>query len=147
MTMDQQVTAIIVEDDQGSFLLTKRSLKRWGFRGAIMHFKDGRSVLEFLLTANFTDTLKGLKFMILLDLYLPGMTGFELMERFRENPKLRDIPLFVLTIFDDSITAGKCYKSGCDGFFTKPLKEEDFLAIMTDHHIDFDSTQAGAVIE
>lgn len=145
--MAEQLTLIIVEDDMGSFLLTKRSLQRWGVTGAILHFKDGQSALEFLLTANFTGALKGIGFVVLLDLFLPGIDGFELMGRFRDNPKLKDIPVIVLTIIDDPQTAQKCYELGCDGFLGKPLQQDQFTSVMSDLGISIVSGQPDPVTE
>jgi putative two-component system response regulator len=57
---------------------------------------------------------------ILLDVEMPEMNGFETIARLKEDPQLAHIPVIFLTGNNDSATEAKCMESGAVGFITKP---------------------------
>ena len=63
---------------------------------------------------------------ILLDLKLPGMGGWELLDILKFDPELRNIPVHILSASDDTL---KAYKHGALGLFTKPLSQEDLESV------------------
>ena len=65
--------------------------------------------------------------LILLDLDLPYLSGFEVLEALRSDDATRAIPVVVLTGRADEDTYGRCRKIGIDGFASKPLKLEELL--------------------
>jgi two-component system chemotaxis response regulator CheY len=65
--------------------------------------------------------------LILLDLDLPYMSGFEVLEALRSDPASQKIPVIVLTGRGDEETYIRCNKMGIDGFLTKPLKKERLI--------------------
>ena len=58
---------------------------------------------------------------ILLDVLMPGMDGFEVCRHLRKNPKTADIPIFLLTSLDDQSSRLRGLESGADGIISKPL--------------------------
>jgi len=62
--------------------------------------------------------------LILLDLNLPYMSGFEVLEALRSDPATREIPVIMLTAHKDEESYGRCEKIGIDGFLTKPLQSD-----------------------
>lgn len=68
--------------------------------------------------------------LILLDLDLPNLSGFEVLEALRSDPASRKIPVIIVTGHTDEETRTRCAKIGIDGFFTKPLVSDKlFTAI------------------
>jgi len=65
--------------------------------------------------------------LILLDLDLPYLSGFDVLEALRSDDATRAIPVIVLTGRADEDTYGRCRKIGIDGFASKPLKLEELL--------------------
>ena len=65
--------------------------------------------------------------LILLDLDLPYLTGFEVLEALRSDEATRKIPVIVLTGRADEDTYSRCRKMGIDGFASKPLRLEELL--------------------
>lgn len=65
--------------------------------------------------------------LIILDINLPGMNGFEALEKLRENPKTREIPALALSAsaMPDDIAAG--HKAGFRRYLTKPINIKDVL--------------------
>lgn len=65
--------------------------------------------------------------LILLDLDLPYLSGFEVLEALRSDEASRPIPVIIITGKTESDTYERCRKIGFDGFASKPLKREDLL--------------------
>lgn len=62
--------------------------------------------------------------LILLDINMPEMDGFEVLKKLRENEKSKDIPVIFLTADTDAETETKCFKSGAIDFIAKPFVSE-----------------------
>jgi putative two-component system response regulator len=71
---------------------------------------------------------KHLPDVILLDIMMPGMTGFEVCQRIRNDPHLAEIPIIVLTALDDRQSMLDALKAGADDFITKPFDRFELRA-------------------
>jgi DNA-binding response OmpR family regulator len=112
------VATILVIDDDPSFRdLLQLHLRSAGYtiRTAGDPEEGIRSLLEYPAD------------LILLDLDLPYLSGFEVLEALRSDPASRKIPVIVLTGRGDEETYIRCHKIGVDGFLTKPLKKEQLI--------------------
>ncbi len=65
---------------------------------------------------------------ILLDVMMPGMTGFEVCQRIRSDPQVAEIPIIVLTALDDRESLLNALKAGADDFITKPFDRYELRA-------------------
>ena len=65
---------------------------------------------------------------ILLDVMMPGMTGFEVCERIRNDPEIAEIPIIVLTALDDRDSLITALKAGADDFISKPFDRYELRA-------------------
>jgi DNA-binding response OmpR family regulator len=65
---------------------------------------------------------------ILLDVMMPDMNGFEVCQRLRENPKTADIPIIMLTALDDQASRLRGLESGADDFISKPYSRIELQA-------------------
>lgn len=65
---------------------------------------------------------------ILLDVMMPGMTGFEVCERIRSDPEVAEIPIIILTALDDRDSLLTGLKAGADDFLTKPFDRFELRA-------------------
>lgn len=65
---------------------------------------------------------------ILLDIMMPGMTGFEVCERIRSDPQIAEIPIIVLTALDDRESLLTALKAGADDFISKPFDRYELRA-------------------
>jgi two-component system response regulator len=66
--------------------------------------------------------------LILLDLNLPGTDGREVLEEIKNDPKLRTIPVIVLTTSSDGEDIEKCYRAGANSYIQKPVDLDGFFA-------------------
>lgn len=65
---------------------------------------------------------------ILLDVMMPGMTGFEVCQRIRNDPQVAEIPIIILTALDDRESLLKSLKAGADDFISKPFDRYELRA-------------------
>ena len=65
---------------------------------------------------------------ILMDIQLPGLDGYEATRRIKSNPELRHIPIIVVTSYALSGDDVKAFEAGCDAYVTKPFVPRDLLA-------------------
>ncbi len=71
--------------------------------------------------------------LILLDVMMPGMDGFETCRRFKENESTKDIPVIFMTALSDSVSTVKGFSYGAVDYVSKPLQLEEVLARVTAH--------------
>src|SRR5215207_7573699 len=65
---------------------------------------------------------------ILLDVMMPGMTGFEVCQRIRNDPQVAEIPIIILTALDDRDSLLNSLKAGADDFISKPFDRYELRA-------------------
>ena len=66
--------------------------------------------------------------LILMDIQLPGLDGYEVTRRIKADPALRHIPLIAVTSYALSGDEAKAKESGCDGYVAKPFRPRELLA-------------------
>jgi two-component system cell cycle response regulator DivK len=66
--------------------------------------------------------------LILMDIQLPGLDGYEATRRIKANPALHDIPLIVVTSYALSGDDAKAFAAGCDAYIAKPVNLRKLLA-------------------
>ncbi len=119
----QQVTILMVEDDEGHARLIEKNIRRAGVCNEIVHVTDGTSALHSL-TQGLADNHKPM--LVLLDLNLPDMSGIAILEHLKSNSALKRIPVIILTTTDDEREIQRCYDLGANVYITKPLAYEQF---------------------
>jgi CheY-like chemotaxis protein len=102
---------LVVEDDEANQELVTRFLRRAGHR--VFHATDGMSGVRA--------ALEGIPDLIVMDLGLPGMDGWEAARRIRSNPATAHIPIIALTAHTLSEDVQKARQAGCDAYETKPV--------------------------
>ena len=71
--------------------------------------------------------------LILMDIQLPGLDGYEATRRIRANPALRSIPIIAVTSYALSGDDVKAREAGCDDYVTKPFSPRALLAKVREH--------------
>ena len=71
--------------------------------------------------------------LILMDIQLPGLDGYEATRRIKANPALRHIPIIVVTSYALSGDEAKARAAGCDGYVAKPFSPRVLLAKIREH--------------
>ena len=71
--------------------------------------------------------------LILLDINMPDMNGFEVTQQIKQNDKLKDIPILFVTSHSDEIYLDKAFKAGCVDFIAKPYRPTEFISRIKTH--------------
>ncbi len=119
------VTIIIVDDDDGQVALIEKNLKRAKLNNPIIRFADGQQLLDFIDKGEKPEHIT-----ILLDLNMPNIDGYQVLERLKSNPDTAHIPIVVLTTTDDDREIDRCYRLGCNCYLTKPVNYDDFVEMI-----------------
>jgi DNA-binding response OmpR family regulator len=109
---------LIVEDDADLANLTTHWLERAGY--SVQHAGDGAAALK-MLSGDPLPTL------VLLDLMLPKIDGFEVLRRIRALGRTKSLPVVVVTSFSRDKDATRAREIGANDYIVKPLMELDFL--------------------
>lgn len=121
---------MIVEDDPGHSKLIEKNLRRSGLNNPIKTFENGQLALDYL---NDQDHFKNHPInhtLLLLDLNMPVMNGVELLRILKQDIKLREIPVIILTSTDDQHEIDECYSLGCNLYVPKPVEFNQFTEAM-----------------
>jgi CheY-like chemotaxis protein len=116
-----EVTILLVEDDSGHARLIEKNLRRANLTNPIVHVADGQQAVDYLFSNGRPSSL-----LVLLDLNLPVLDGYQVLERMRNDERTERIPAIVLTTTDDTREIARCYELGCNVYVTKPVDYEQF---------------------
>jgi CheY-like chemotaxis protein len=129
--MHQDVVILIAEDDEGHATLITKNLRRSGIGNAIMHFKDGQEMVDFLFgNGNGPHPEAGKGYLMLLDIRMPRLSGIEVLEIIKEDPEMRKIPIIMLTTSDDPREIERCHLLGCSNYIPKPIEYDGFVNVV-----------------
>ncbi len=125
--MESKVVILLTEDDEGHASLITRNLKRSGFSNTVVRFRDGQETLEYLnkLDEKLQPESDN-SYVLMLDLRLPKMDGTEILEKVKQDPKLNQMPVIVVTTADDPKDIEECHRLGCNIYISKPVDYEKF---------------------
>lgn len=127
MTNIQQVTIILVEDDPGHARLIEKNLRRSNITNELVVLKDGQQAVDYLFgEGEYAGRKHPPLLLVLLDLNLPGLDGYQVLERMKEDERTRRIPVVILTTTDDAREVARCYELGCNVYITKPVEYGQF---------------------
>lgn len=91
--------------------------------------KEGYRILHFLKGEDFLKEMEHLSpQLVLLDLMLPGISGFEVFHYIRAHPRLRSVPVIMLTVKNDPMDIVSGLEMGADDYITKPFHPRELLA-------------------
>jgi CheY-like chemotaxis protein len=122
--MGQEVTIVMIEDDEGHARLIEKNIRRAGAQNEIVHFSNGAHAVEWLFRA----PIKGANQLVLLDLNLPDMSGVDILQKIKSMPETSRLPVIVLTTTDDEREIQKCYDFGANVYITKPVDYDGFAS-------------------
>ena len=111
-------TILLVEDDSDLVELVTHWLERDGY--TVCSTADGRDALAQLAADPLPD-------LVLLDVMIPHVTGFEVLQKLRAESRTRDLPVVMMTSFSRERDVARGRELGANDYIIKPLMELDFL--------------------
>jgi two-component system, cell cycle response regulator DivK len=111
---------LCVDDNQDNRVLVRTSLERSGYE--VLTAPDARSALRILNTLQVQ--------LILLDIHMPEMTGFDFLKIVKQQAHTQAIPIIAMTANSISAERGACLKAGCVDYITKPFLRHELRALV-----------------
>jgi two-component system response regulator len=121
---------LLVEDDLGDQKLIKISLRNEKIANDLYTVQSGEEGMDFLYHRGKYSDGTPQPDLILLDLNMPGMGGKEFLRRIKENEKLKQIPVVILTTSEAEKDIIDSYKLQASGYVHKPVTLEEFKEAM-----------------
>ena len=120
---------LLVEDNPSDVALTQRALAKSHIANELVIAEDGQEALDFIYhRGKYEDTQKyprpGL---ILLDIHLAKLNGFEVLETLKKDLDVKSIPIIMLTTSSRDEEIAKSYAGGANSYVTKPVDFEEFV--------------------
>ena len=127
MTDLAEVTILLVEDDPGHARLIEKNLRRSGVMNPVVKAADGQQALDYLLgNGEYAGGTRASPLLVLLDLNLPVLDGYQVLQRMKADSHTKSIPVVILTTTDDHQEVRRCYDLGCNVYVTKPVAYDQF---------------------
>jgi CheY-like chemotaxis protein len=123
---------LVAEDELGDVLLLKRAFVKAGVRMPVHFARNGQEVLDYLEGKTpFDDPVAyPLPDLLLLDLKLPGIDGFEVLTWLRAQPGLSPMCVVVLTTSDYPVDVNRAYALGANAYLVKPQDPADLIRVV-----------------
>lgn len=121
-TRPKEKPILLVEDNPDDVDLTIRAFRKSGLANEIVVANDGVEALAYL-----SDENKELPILVLLDLKLPRIDGFELLERLRKEERTRTLPIVILSSSREDRDLNEAYLRGANGYVCKPVNFGAFM--------------------
>lgn len=123
------VKILLVEDNPGDIRLTTEALKDSKIRNTLEVVQDGNEALDYLnKRGKYKDVT--IPDLVLLDLDLPNTTGREVLKIVKQDPKLKRIPLVILTVSQSDQDVLNAYDMQANAYVTKPIDLEQFVKVI-----------------
>ena len=122
---------LMAEDNPDDVLITKRAWKKGLIKNRLYIVNNGAEALEFLYKqgAHVNAPTPSL---MLLDLKMPGVDGFEVLKTIKQDPQLKKMPVIVLTTSNREKDIQLAYDLGCNSYIVKPVNYDNFLKAVVD---------------
>lgn len=113
------VNILLVEDDELDVIDMQRSLNKMNILHRTQVAKNGEEALTIL---NARQPQEGIPDVVLLDINMPKMNGFEFLSAIRNHTEYKGLKVFIITTSDEKIDHESAKKLGVAGYIVKPLK-------------------------
>jgi CheY-like chemotaxis protein len=112
----------LVDDDHDDLEIVQEALFLHSYKGPVMPLDNGKKLMDQLSHDGPSPKPQ----VIVLDLNMPLLDGFEALERIRKHPNYSSTPVIILTASSNKEDEIKSYELGCNFFLTKPSSVNDY---------------------
>lgn len=120
----RRLVVLLVEDSEDDILIVQRAFKALGLGHELHAFATGEAALAHLENTRVRPDL------VLLDINLPGLSGFEVLRRLRMDALVRTVPITVLSASERERDVVEAYEAGANSYLVKPIKFEQFTQLL-----------------
>ncbi len=127
MLKQQEITILLVEDNPGHARLIEKNLRRANISNQVIKLSNGQQAVDYLFgQGEYMGQERAAPLLVVLDLNMPILNGYQVLERMKADESSRRIPVAVLTTTEDPAEIARCYELGCNIYLTKPVEYEQF---------------------
>ena len=132
--LNRNLAILVAEDDESYALLLKRAFGEIDLTNPLHLLCDGQEVIDYLAgIGKYADrTSYPLPGMMVLDLKMPRVDGFEVLRRVKSDPALRSIPIVMLTSSRHDPDVRRSYSLGANGYIVKPMDLAQYTKVLQD---------------
>lgn len=126
------VSILIADDDTQDTLLVRMAAQRASLCFRLASVTDGEEAIDYLMGRSRYADRQAHPFpsMMLLDLKMPRLSGFDVLDYVRRQPGLRQLPIVIFSSSDDPKDIQRAYEAGANSYLCKPHSSEDLLALL-----------------
>lgn len=126
---EQKRFVLLVEDNYNDELLARRAFNKCLMTGQLQVARDGVEALDFLFAQGMHAERNGehAPALVLLDLKLPKLDGFEVLRRLRADERTKRLPIIMFTSSDEEADLSECRRLGANGYLRKPVGFSEFV--------------------
>src|SRR5215472_2599040 len=129
--MDHQ-NILLAEDDANDVLLIQRAFRKAGLAYNLVVVNDGQQAIDYLSGQGDYGQREHFPFpfLVLLDLKMPGVNGFEVLRWVRSEAKLKRLLVVVLTSSSSQADVDRAYELGANSYMVKPVQFEELVSLI-----------------
>jgi two-component system response regulator len=117
---------LLVEDNPDDEFLTRDALRTGGIKHDVVVARDGAEAVDWIFAREGSDAARSPD-LVLLDLKLPKMSGFDVLERIRNDVRTRGLPVVILTSSSEIQDIQRSYLEGANSYVRKPVNFPEFV--------------------
>jgi CheY-like chemotaxis protein len=119
-------SVLLAEDNPDDIIITQRAWKKGLIKNELYVVKDGEEALDFLYRkGKYLDAPR--PSLMLLDLKMPKVDGFEVLKTMKGDDSLKKMPIIVLTTSNRHEDVNRAYEMGCNAYIVKPVSFDNFI--------------------
>ena len=131
--LEAEMTILLVEDNPAHAELIKRGFEDHPIPNEIVHVADGQAAVDYLFSGHEVGGEANRRpDVVLLDLRLPKLDGFEVLRRIRGSDSVSRLPVVVLSSSEAEQDVGRAYDGHANSYIVKPLEFGGFAELMTE---------------
>ncbi len=139
---DPNMKLLLVEDNDLDVFMVQRLMRRLNLDYPIIHAKNGEEALQILRPGKADPTLVP-PFVMILDINMPRMSGFELLDELVDDPTFSQIPVYIVSTSTRQKDKDKAMTYRIRGYVVKPVTQTVLLEMLEINELSSDEAQAG----
>jgi CheY-like chemotaxis protein len=130
--MNRPLRILVAEDNENDVLLLRRAFQQAGVNVPIRFVRDGEQAINYLTRKDPVRFPQAYPTVLLLDLNMPVLNGFDVLRWLRTKPELSRLLVVVFSSSGEAEDVRHAYELGADSFIPKPCTQEEFLETVRD---------------